>query len=108
MSELRPLLKELERRLRAFGAPIVDAFRPGKPAGEIRAVFEGEGLVAPDDAVGWWSWHDGAVVADAPSVLSGPGVYLRSENTLVEDWHVLSLDEATRTYRWFRETYDDA
>jgi hypothetical protein len=108
MSELRPLLEELDRRLRAFGAPIVEAFRPGLPAGEVKAVFADEGLSAPDDVVTWWGWHDGAAVSDAPPVVSGPGVYLRSENTLIEDWHVLSLDEATRTHRWFRADYADA
>jgi len=75
-------LEELERRLREFGAPIVDAFGPGIAADEIRAVFDAERLDAPDDVVAWWGWHDGAVLSDAPPVLSGPGVYLRSENTL--------------------------
>src|SRR5437867_20250 len=108
MSELRPLLDELERRLRAFGAPIVDAFAPGVPVDEVRAVLDAEGLEAPDDVFAWWGWHNGAVLSDAPPVLSGPGVYLRSENTLVEDWHVLSLGEAARTRRWFRADYADA
>ena len=36
---------------------------------------------------------------------SGPGVHLRAENTLVEDWHVLSLADAVRTHRWFRDDY---
>jgi hypothetical protein len=102
MSELRGLLDELEHRLRAFGAPIVEAFRPGVSADEVRAVLAAEGLSAPDDVVVWWGWHDGAALHDAPPVHSGPSVYLRSENTLVEDWHVLSLREAVRTHRWFR------
>jgi hypothetical protein len=96
-------LEELERRLRAFGAPIVDA---GVPADDIRAAFDAEGLDAPDDVVAWWEWHDGAVLSDAAPILSGPGVELRSENTLIEDWHVLSLGEATRSHRWFRKDYD--
>ena len=108
MAELQPLLEELERRLRAYGAPIVDAFGPGIPADQIRAVFDDEGLNAPDDVVAWWGWHNGAALSDAPPVRSGPGVYLRSENTLIDDWHVLSLDEATRTHRWFRANYADA
>jgi hypothetical protein len=95
----------LERRLRAFGAPIVEALAPGVSAEEIRAVLDAEGLQAPDDVVAWWGWHDGAVLSDAPPVLSGPSVHLRPENTLVEDWHVLSLAEATRTHRWFRAEY---
>jgi hypothetical protein len=108
MPDLQPLLDELERRLRAFGAPIVDAFAPGLPVDEVRTVLDAEGLRAPDDVVAWWGWHNGAVLSDVPPVLSGPGVYLRSENTLVEDWHVLSLGEATRTHRWFRADYAEA
>jgi hypothetical protein len=98
--DLPLLLEELEKRLRAFGAPIVEAFRAGAQREEIHDVLAAEGIPAHGDVVAWWSWHDGADLSDAPPVLSGPGVYLRPENTLVEDWHVLSLTEAVRTYTW--------
>jgi hypothetical protein len=105
LSDLRSLLDELEQRLRAFGAPIVQAFRPGAAADEIRTALAAEGLRAHADVVAWWGWHDGVAMPDVPPVRSGPGVYLRSENTLVEDWHVLSLADAVRTHRWFRAAY---
>src|SRR5206468_1127708 len=91
LSELPSLLHELERRLQAFGAPIVEAFCPGVSAETVRHALAAEGVRAPRDLIAWWGWHDGVTLADAPSIDSGPGVYLRSENTLVEDWHVLSL-----------------
>src|SRR5437867_7739126 len=100
-SELPARLEELEQRLRAFGAPIAEAFRPGASADDVRATLAEEELPAHPDVVSWWGWHDGATLTDAPPVSSGPGVYLRSENTLVEDWHVLSLADAARTHRWF-------
>jgi len=79
-------LDELEQRLTASGALIVAAFRPGAPADEVRAVIGRRGsMLTPTSSI-WWGWHDGVALADAPRVLSGPGVYLRSENTLVEDW----------------------
>jgi hypothetical protein len=107
-ADLRGVLDELEERLRAFGAPIVQAFRPGAPADEVRTVLATEGLQAHPDVVAWWGWHDGVALTDAPPVLSGPGVYLRSENTLVEDWHVLSVADAVRNHRWFRAVYAES
>lgn len=107
-ADLRGALDELEHRLAAFGAPIVDAFRPGVPADEVRAIVGAEGVNVHPDVVEWWGWHDGAALTDARPVQSGPGVYLRSENTLVEDWHVLSLADAVRNHRWFRATYAES
>jgi hypothetical protein len=104
-TELGRLLDELEHRLRAFGAPIVEAFHPGAPADRVRTVLAAEGLHAHADVVAWWGWHDGVALPDTAPVQSGPGVYLRSENTLVEDWHVLSLADAVRNHRWFRAAY---
>jgi hypothetical protein len=106
--ELASLLRELERRLRAFGAPIVYAFRPGAPPDAVRDAFAAEAHRAHADAVAWWGWHDGVTLVDTPPVESGPGVALRAENTLVEDWHVLSLADAVRTHRWVREDYEAA
>ncbi len=81
------------------------AFRPGARPDLVRSVLSAEGIAAHGDIVAWWSWHDGVNVSDAPPVFSGAGVFLRPENTLVEDWHVLSLADAVRTYRWFRASY---
>jgi hypothetical protein len=104
---VRELLEELEERLRAFGAPIAGAFRPGAAPERVRAALEAEGLPAHEDLVVWWGWHDGAAV-DAPPVEDGPGIYFRPENTLVEPWHVLSLEEALRNRRWYRQLYDES
>lgn len=102
--DLPQLLRELERRLDAFGAPIVEAFRPGASAEEVRSALAAEGHRAHADMVAWWGWHDG-VALGGPPVESGPGVYVRAENTLVEDWHVLSVADAVRTHRAFRDDY---
>jgi hypothetical protein len=88
---LRALLDELDDRLRAFGAPVVEAFRPG-----VRA----EGV--HDDVATWFGWHDGAAADEAAPDYEGPGIYFRSENTLVGPWHVISLRDATRIRRWWR------
>ena len=103
--DLPPLLDALERHLDAFGAPIAEAFRPGARSEDVRAALDGEGHQPHPDAVSWWAWHDGVTLPDAPPIESGPGVFLRAENTLVDDWHVLSLADAVRTHRWFREDY---
>jgi len=102
---LRELLEELDERLRAFGAPIAGAFLPGTAPERIQAALQAEGVPAHEDLIAWWSWHDGAAI-DAPPVDDGPGIFFRGENTLLEPWHVLSLNEALRNRRWFRELDD--
>ena len=104
-AELQELLEDLEARLRAFGAPISGAFLPGTAPERVRATLEAEGVPAHEDLVTWWSWHDGALV-DAPAIEDGPGIFFRAENTLLEPWHVLSLDEGLRNRRWLREADD--
>jgi hypothetical protein len=94
---LRALLEELDDRLRAFGAPVVDAFRPGLPPERV-----GE---AHEDVLTWWAWHDGAAAGEVADDYAGPGIYFRPENTLVGPWHVISLDDASRIRRWLREAY---
>lgn len=101
---LRALLEQLEDRLRAFGAPVVDAFRPGAPLEQVRAAIAAEGLSAHDDLVTWWGWHDGSDAGGVAADYSGPGIYFRQENTLVGPWHVISLDDALRIRRWWRST----
>ena len=104
-AELQELLEDLEARLRAFGAPISGAFLPGTAPERVRATLEAVGVPAHEDLVTWWSWHDGALV-DAPAIEDGPGIFFRAENTLLEPWHVLSLDEGLRNRRWLREADD--
>jgi hypothetical protein len=99
---LPALLGGLEDRLRRFGAPVVEAFRPGAPPDHMRAVLAAEGLAAPDELLEWWGWHDGA---DTPAVDEGPGIVERPENTLVASWHLLSLGDAVRIRRWVLDDY---
>jgi hypothetical protein len=100
---LRPLLAALENRLTEYGAPVVEAFRAGAPADGVRAELEGEQLRPHDDLVTWWGWHDGAVGQDADSDYAGPGIHFRPETTLVGPWHAISLAEALRIRRWYRD-----
>ena len=102
--ELLRLLLRLEDRLRKFDAPIADAFRPGADEDDIRQALDSEGLVAHDDVLAWWGWHDGAE-ADVPEVASGPGIFTRGENSLVGPWHMPTLADALRTRRWNLDLY---
>ena len=103
-SDLRARLDELEERLRAFGAPLTAALRPGARPEKVRALMAAERLPPADDLVTWWSWHDGAEV-DATTLESGPGLHYRAENTLFGPWHILSLAEALRIRRWQLEAH---
>jgi hypothetical protein len=100
--ELRPLLEELERQLRQYGAPVVEAFRPGAPAERVRAELEADGLRAHEDLVAWWGWHDGAAGRDVDPAYTGPGIFFGPDTTLIGPWHVISLADALRIRRWYR------
>jgi hypothetical protein len=101
--ELRPLLDAFENRLREYGAPVVEALRPGAPPERVRAKLEAEGLGAHDDLVTWWGWHDGAVRHDVDPDYEGPGIFFRPETTLVGPWHAISIADALRIRRWYRD-----
>jgi hypothetical protein len=101
--ELRPLLAELEERLRNHGAPVAEALRPGAPPERVRAALEDDGLRAHEDLVTWWGWHDGAEAGDVAGLADGPGIFFRPETTLVGPWHAISLADALRIRRWYRE-----
>ena len=61
--ELDAALTRLEEALRVYGAPIVDAFRPGLDASYVSHLLRGEGLVPHPDALAWFGWHEGAELA---------------------------------------------
>ena len=101
---LHALLDELERRLRAFGAPIADAFRPGAAPGHVRDALEQERVRAHEDLVAWWTWHDGAELVPPPDDPPIPPDV--AENMLVGPWHVVSLAESIAFRRWRRNEYE--
>ena len=90
--------------MRAFGAPVTAALRPGATPEQVRALLAAGGLTPSGDLVTWWGWHDGAEV-DAAPIESGPGLHYRAENTLFGPWHILSLGEALRIRRWQLEVH---
>ncbi len=92
---LRAALDELERRLRDFGAPVVEHLLPGRAATEVGEVLGRYGLEAPAELTTLWGWHDGTASE-------------RYEDTrLVGHWHVMSLEQAADTHALHREIYDD-
>jgi hypothetical protein len=100
--ELRPLLAELEGRLRDYGAPVAGALRPGAPPERVRTELENDGLRAHEDLVTWWGWHEGAEAGDGDAPADGPGIFFRPETAVAGPWHVLSLADALRIRRWYR------
>jgi hypothetical protein len=56
---LEELLQEFEAALRAGGVPVDQFLRPGATRGAVELEFQQHGLVAPEEAVVWFGWHDG-------------------------------------------------
>jgi hypothetical protein len=56
---LADLLVDFEAELRAHGVPVDRYLRPGATADAVRAEFASAGLVAPEEAICWFQWHDG-------------------------------------------------
>ena len=58
-SLLGRLLKELERELVEQDVPVSDYLARGASPAEVREAFASCGLIAPDEAVVWFGWHNG-------------------------------------------------
>jgi hypothetical protein len=56
---LRDLLRELDREVRRCGVPLKRLVKPGASRVDILAEFAENGLVAPDEALALFEWHDG-------------------------------------------------
>lgn len=56
---LRELLETYEYECDRMGSPIKSAMAPGIAEQQIRAMLSEVGLVANDEVVTWFSWHDG-------------------------------------------------
>jgi hypothetical protein len=108
VTRLPTLLEELERRLRELGAPSAGAFRAGAAAGEVRARLAADGLRPHEDLVAWWGWHDGVELGPPRLELTGPSVDDRPETILLGPWHRVSLADAIRIRRWYRDAYERA
>jgi hypothetical protein len=110
--ELQAVLASLEERLRAYGAPIIDAFRPGADAPYVKEALVREGLAPHEDVLAWFGWHDGAL--ERPAELDASGKIIKAygaDTTLVGPWWMFTLAEAMENRRMhlelIRENYSD-
>jgi hypothetical protein len=82
---LRELLTTFELELRKQGVPVDDWLQPGAHDSSVRAEFSARGLTAPEEAVVWFGWHDGArAVRGSEQAL--PMFTLRSLHHLSVEW----------------------
>jgi hypothetical protein len=98
-TELQRWLERLEQALRDYGAPIVQAFRPGLPPDAVAEALRAEGLAPHEDVIAWFAWHDAA--DDAPPQRDGNGGVVRcgGESVLVGPWWMFQLGRALRVRR---------
>ena len=92
--ELDAALARLEEALRGYGAPIVDAFRPGLDASYISDLLRCEGLVPHPDALTWFGWHDAAEIAPPVHADDGSVIRYGCETVLVGPWWMLTLAQS--------------
>ena len=97
--ELRAALDGLEEALRGYGAPIVDAFRPGLDAAHVTDALCSEGLKPHPDALTWFGWHDSAEIAPPLHADDGTVIRYGCETVLVGPWWTYTLAQALETRR---------
>lgn len=85
---LAELLASYESRLKALGIPLDDWLAPGLPEKAVRTELGRVGLVAPDELVVWFGWHNGR----SPNVPREVSVHA------LPDFPPLSLSEAVNGY----------
>ena len=98
-TELQRSLERLEQALCDYGAPIVQAFRPGLAPDAVSGALRAEGLAPHDDVVTWFGWHDGADVAPPQRDDSGDVVRYGGESVLVGPWWMFQLGRALNDRR---------
>ena len=106
--QLDAALDRLEAALRGYGAPIVDAFRPGLDASYVSDVLRSEGLDPHPDALTWFGWHDAAEIA--PPVHADDGTVIRygGETVLVGPWWMLTLAQSLEYRRMHLQNIRDS
>ena len=68
------LLAELERRMRQFGIPAVEAAQPGLTPAQMDVLTTPLGLSLPVEARRWWAWRNGVPQTLGPRYRElGPG-----------------------------------
>ena len=87
-------LDRLEQVLRGYGAPVVDAFRPGLDALYVTGLLRSEGLDPHPDALTWFGWHDAAEVAPPVHADDGSVIRYGCETVLVGPWWMLTLAQS--------------
>ena len=92
--QLDAALDRLEEALRGYGAPIVDAFRPGLDASYVSDVLRSEGLDPHPDALTWFGWHDAAEIAPPEHADDGTVIRYGGETVLVGPWWMLTLAQS--------------
>jgi hypothetical protein len=63
---LEELLATYDRESIARGVPVLDAYAPGIARAEIEDSLAELGLVAPEELIIWWGWHDGRMPGAKP------------------------------------------
>ena len=96
-------LARLEDALRGYGAPIVDAFRPGLDASHVSELLRCDGLVPHPDALTWFGWHDAAEIAPPVHADDGSVIRYGCETVLVGPWSMLTLAQSLEYRRMHLE-----
>lgn len=84
------LLEELKAFWVEQGAPIAQALRPGLSDEQIDELMAPTGLILPEEARVWWSWHNGVALEPLPG--------LGALHFGLGGWDVLSLEQAVAEY----------
>jgi hypothetical protein len=91
---LHAALERLEQALRGYGAPIVDAFRPGLDASFVSDLLRSEGLDPHRDTLTWFGWHDAAEIGPPAHADDGTVIRYGCETVLVGPWWMLTLAQS--------------
>lgn len=86
---LREALGLFEEELARVSPLAASRLGPGLPPEETAASLQRLGLVAPNDVLDWFSWHNGSMTSDDPlwvSVWIGPSLSAASLELLAQDY----------------------
>jgi hypothetical protein len=98
--KLRSLLDDFDAALAAVDVDINSVLAPGIAESEVRSRFQSIGLVAPDELVVWFGWHNGLGAAPGKTWVGKPPFMSQASLDWMTERYLYDIEEAVPAGVW--------
>jgi hypothetical protein len=97
---LKSLLADFDTALASVGVDVDSVLAPGITESEVRSGFQSMGLVAPDELVVWFGWHNGLGAASGKTWAGLPPFMSQASLDWMTDRYRYHIEEAVPAGVW--------